>query len=437
MPTLTSGDTLSLNALAGANGVTQNSNVSLGTIKGSPSAGDNIGLSTFAVDSIDSYEGNSYTYIVEGTTETYTVGTTGEGSNFLAKNGSYSGNVTWTVPVGSKISLNTNSGLSATFDVGTMTNAPTQTILQSVETHTIRANFSDGYNDHIGSGNGYGVNKDKTVYSVDSYDGNSTALCLTTDTPIELPNGNTIELGDVEEGMILKGYSLNGLDAHDDSNYIDWNTNELNAQEVEVEVSNVVFSFASRYYNINNGEVKATAEHPFLVLEDGTYRFKRTHLLNQGDVLIKADEEVTIESIQVVDEDVEIVSLDVTNTDTYLANGFITHNKGGNSHTDFDGPTAPTTVSYSHPNLSWSGGTADSDSTGGITAFDIQVSANSDFSSPVIDETNWNASPIQLSGVIAAGTYYGRVRNKQSGLNSGWTTVGGNNSTFTVTAWPA
>ena len=59
MPTLTSGDTLSLNALAGANGVTQNSNVSLGTIKGSPSAGDNIGLSTFAVDSIDSYEGNS------------------------------------------------------------------------------------------------------------------------------------------------------------------------------------------------------------------------------------------------------------------------------------------------------------------------------------------------------------------------------------------
>ena len=41
----TSGDTLSLNALAGATGNTQNLNVSLGTIKGSPVGGDNIGLS--------------------------------------------------------------------------------------------------------------------------------------------------------------------------------------------------------------------------------------------------------------------------------------------------------------------------------------------------------------------------------------------------------
>tara|TARA_Y100000289_G_scaffold65477_1_gene79147 strand:- start:255 stop:1562 length:1308 start_codon:yes stop_codon:yes gene_type:complete len=435
MPTLSSGDTLSLNNLAGANGVTQNDNVSLGTIKGSPSAGDNIGLSTFAVDSIDSISG--YTYAVESTTETYTIGTTGGGTNFASKNGSYSGNVTWSVPVGSKISLNTNSGLSATFDVGSMTNAATQTILQSIITHTIRGNFADGYNDHIGSSDGYNVNKDKTVYSVDSYDGNSTALCLTVDTPIELPNGDIIEIGDVEEGMKLKGYSLNGLDSHDDSNYMEWNTSELNAEEKEVEVSNVVFSFASRYYNINNGEVKATSEHPFLVLENGTYRFKRTHLLNEGDILVKSNEEVSIENIEIIDEDIEIVSIDVTNTDTYLANGFITHNKGGNSHTDFDGPTAPTSVSYSHPNLSWSGGTADTDSTGGITGYDVQVDNNSDFSSPVIDETNWDATSIQLSGVLSPGTYYARVRNIQSGLRSAYQTVGGSNSSFTVTAWPA
>ena len=435
MPTLSSGDTLSLNNLAGANGVTQNDNVSLGTIKGSPSAGDNIGLSTFAVDSIDSISG--FTYAVESTTETYTIGTTGGGTNFASKNGSYSGNVTWSVPVGSKISLNTNSGLSATFDVGSMTNAATQTILQSVITHTIRGVFADGYNDHITTSNGYNVNKDKTVYSVDSYDGNSTALCLTVDTPIELPNGDIIEIGDVEEGMKLKGYSLNGLDSHDDSNYMEWNTSELNAEEKEVEVSNVVFSFASRYYNINNGEVKATSEHPFLVLENGTYRFKRTHLLNEGDILVKSNEEVSIENIEIIDEDIEIVSIDVTNTDTYLANGFITHNKGGNSHTDFDGPTAPTSVSYSHPNLSWSGGTADTDSTGGITGYDVQVDNNSDFSSPVIDETNWDATSIQLSGVLSPGTYYARVRNIQSGLRSAYQTVGGSNSSFTVTAWPA
>ena len=152
---------------------------------------------------------------------------------------------------------------------------------------------------------------------------------------------------------------------------------------------------------------------------------------------VKSNEEVSIENIEIIDEDIEIVSIDVTNTDTYLANGFITHNKGGNSHTDFDGPTAPTSVSYSHPSLSWSGGTADTDSAGGITGYDVQVDNNSDFSSPVIDETNWDATSIQLSGVLSPGTYYARVRNIQSGLRSAYQTVGGSNSSFTVTAWPA
>ena len=86
---------------------------------------------------------SGFTYAVESTTETYTIGTTGAGTNFAAKNGSYSGNVTWSVPVGSKISLNTNSGLSATFDVSSMTNAATQTILQSVITHTLEVILMD------------------------------------------------------------------------------------------------------------------------------------------------------------------------------------------------------------------------------------------------------------------------------------------------------
>jgi len=437
MPTLSSGNTLSLNALAGANGVTQGANVSLGTIKGSPQANDDIGLSTFAVNSIGTMGG--FTYAVEDTTETYTIDSSGGGTNFAANNGSYSGNVTWSIPVGSKISVNTNSGLSATFNVASMTNVATQTILQGAMTHTIRGNFADGYNDHIGSGNGYGVNKDKTVYSIDTYDGNTTGLCLTSDTPIKLADGTSIEIGEVEEGMKLQGYSLNNLDTFGDTGYMNWDTSELNQSEKEVEVENVIFSFASKYYDINDGDVKCTAEHPFLINEDGTYKFRRAHLLNQGDILVKGNgsniEEVSISSIVSIEEDVEIVSLDVSDTDTYIANGYITHNKGVNTHTDFDGPTAPTSVSYSGVNLSWSGGTADTDS-GGLSAYDIQVDNNSDFSSPVINETNWNASPMQMDGAIAVGTYYARVRNVQSGLRSPWTTVGGNNTSFTTSVWP-
>ena len=437
MPTLTAGNTLSLNALAGATGNTQNSNVSLGTIKGSPTSGDNIGLSTFAIDSVGSVSG--FTYAVESLTEQYELTFSGAGTNFNAKNGSYSPNFTWSVPAGSKISLTTNNGRFATFTVGAMTDGGAGSVLQNAIIHTIRGKFADGYNDHIGSGNGYNINKDKTVYSIDTYDGNTTGLCLTSDTPILLSDGTSIEIGEVEEGMKLKGYSLSGLDSFGESKYMEWNTSELNQVEKEVEVQNVVFSFASKYYDINDGDVKCTSEHPFLILSDGTYRFKRAHLLEVGDVLIKGNgsdiEQVVISSIDIVESDVEIVSLDVNDTDTYVANGYITHNKGTNAHTDFDGPTAPTTVSYTHPNLSWSGGTADTDSISGITGYDVQIDDNSDFSSPIIDVSNWDASSMQLAGgtFLAAGTYYARVRNVQSGLKSSWTTVGGNNTAISVT----
>ena len=172
-----SGDTLSLYNLAGATGNSL-TNISLGTIKGSPAAGNNISMSNFSIDSVDSISG--FTYAVENTNENYTLGfTTGSfGILFDSKIGNRSQNVTWSVPVGSRLSVNTNNGRIATIAVSSMTNNPTQTVLQSIVTHTVRAVFNDGFNDHA---TGYNTNKDKTVYSVDSYDGNSAALCLTID----------------------------------------------------------------------------------------------------------------------------------------------------------------------------------------------------------------------------------------------------------------
>ena len=92
---ISAGETLSLNNLAGATGFTQSSNVSLGTIKGSPQAGDNISLSSFGVDSIDSI--NGFTYAVESTSEQYVIQFTGNGTNFNNKIRPRSANYTWSV----------------------------------------------------------------------------------------------------------------------------------------------------------------------------------------------------------------------------------------------------------------------------------------------------------------------------------------------------
>ena len=415
MPTLTSGDTLSLNALAGATGNTQNSNVSLGTIRGSAVT---TGLSYYAVDSIDDVSG--FTYAVENTSETYTLGTTGGGTRFSQISGR-GANVTWGISGGDKLSVSANNGVSATIAVGNMTNAPTQTVLQPVLLHTVSATFADGFNQHAVR---YNTARTKTVYSVDSYDGNSTALCLTIDSPVTLADGTIIDAGDLNEGDLLKGFSIGGLSVDSDGTFLDWSTNSLSTTPKDVTIVNLTYSFASRYYDINNGEVTATAEHPMLVKDSvsGDYLFKEMFNLVVGDKLVKGDSsEVDITLIEIVEKTTEIVSIDVESEDTYMVNGYITHNKGGNSHTDLASPGAPTSLAYSSPFVSWVAPA--SVGTGGITAYDVQIDNNSDFSSLTYDYSEWSDLNIEVNTLLAPGTWYIRVRAIDQGLKGTFATL--------------
>lgn len=434
MPTLTSGNTLSLNNLAGATGNTQNSNVSLGTIKGSPVAGDNIGLSTFTVDSVDSVTG--YTYLVESTSDTYDLTFSGEGTNF-GKVKAHSGNFTWGVTGAGYITVSGTPTSTATLAASAMNpqSPSAQTTLLSQQTHTVSATFADGYSDHIGSGNGYNVARTKTVYSIDTYDGN-TALCLTSDSPVIKFDGSVVEAGELEEGDKLQGYSLAGLSQNSDGDFFDWNSSELGATEKEVTVVSIVYSFAQRYYSINDGEITATGEHPLLVKDSvsGLYKFKEILTIEEGDFLIKKGvngiEEVEVVSKVAINETTEIVSIDVEAEDTYLVNGYVTHNKGtSGAHSDLVASGAPTSLAYSAPSISWSAPA--SSGTTGITGYDFQIDNNSDFSSPIADVTEWSSTTAEVIvgySLSPGTTYYARVRAIDHGLKSNWT------STLTFTA---
>ena len=74
MATLSSGNTLSLNNLATA---TDNGTKSMGTIGGTSTP---ISMSAFAIDAVGSLSG--FTYVVENTSENYTLGFTNEGGRF-------------------------------------------------------------------------------------------------------------------------------------------------------------------------------------------------------------------------------------------------------------------------------------------------------------------------------------------------------------------
>jgi hypothetical protein len=399
-----SGDTLSLNDLAGARGITQSSNVSLNAINSS--AGTIVKLDDYAIDSVDSTLGG-FTYAVEATNETY------DTAGFL--------------------SIAANSDLSAVITVGSINpqGAGSQTTLLGAQSHTLNGKFHDGYNNHATR---YNTDISKTVFAVDSYDGNSVALCLTVDSPVTLSDGTIIEVGDLEEGDELRGFSIGGLGT-DESTFLDWSATSLSTTAQDVSVENLVYSFASRYYDINDGEVTATGEHPMLVKDgsDNEYRFKEMMNINTNDKLIKEEagviSEIDVTSIVAVNETTEIVSIDVETNDTYLVNGYITHNKGGNSHTDETAGSAPTSLVWTNGTLklSWTGdGTND--------VYDVQIDNNSDFSSPLVDETLWSNVFLQTttngdSFDIGTGTRYARVRQySTNGLLSNYSST----LTFTV-----
>jgi len=421
---ITAGETLSLNALGSATGQTTKS---LSAAKGNTSGP--ISLSSFGIDAVG--ELNGYTYAVENTDETYTLNFIGAGSNF-SRISSRAANFTWSVASGTTIGVTTNNGASAVFTVSDRTNTSPQTVLQNVSANTIRVVFADGFNDHA---TGYNQPKDKTVYSVDSYDGNSAALCLTSDSPILLADGQIIDAGDLEEGDVLKGYSLNGLSSDSDGTFFDWSTDSIGETPKDVTIVNLTYSFASRYYDINGGEITGTSEHPMLVKDsiDGLFRFKQLHNLLVGDKLIKQDGdsliEVDITSVDIIEKTVEIVSIDVEEEDTYLVNGYITHNKDeGNSHTDLTAPAAPgRSYSTGPATISWTAPA--STGTTGITAYDWQMATTSNFSAIYQSGNQWASTSHNVSG-FPTDTYYLRVRAYDQGLASDWSSTLTINHTF-------
>ena len=438
MATLAAGNTLSLNSLATA---CDESTKSLGTCAGSTATP--ISMSAFSIDAVSSISG--YTYVVESTAEDYTVTFSNEGGRFK-KIKDQKKNYDWTIT-----SAGTTYFTSASYDAGgagsgsititagNMTNAGSQTQLVGAQAHTLQVKFADGFNDHLGSGNKYNTAVTKTIYSVDSYDGNAAALCLVSDSPIIKADGNVVEVGDLNEGDELKGYALAGLSEDSDGDFLEWESDTIGETQKNVKVVNVTYSFSNKIYNINNGEIKGTSENPMLVKDksDGKYRFKELVRLEIGDYLIQEIRDVLTEkeitSITIDTDEIEIVSLDVEVQDTYLVNGYVTHNKGGNSHTDLTAPSAPTGLAYNSGTdvLSWNA--PSSTGTGGITAYDYQIDDNSDFSSTIATGAEVPSTSISsVSGIsgIGTGTRYLRVRAYDQGLASAWSDT----LTFTISS---
>jgi hypothetical protein len=162
MATLTSGDSLSLAALGSATGNTGFLQNSLKIISGQSGSGDNVSMSSYAIDSVNGISG--YTYVAESTSEVYTLTFGGEGSRF-SQIKARPQNFSWTKSA--NISLEASPDFTANYSFGAKNpQAPgAQTTLAAQESATVAVTFSDsGFNAHATN---YNNSWTKTIYVVD------------------------------------------------------------------------------------------------------------------------------------------------------------------------------------------------------------------------------------------------------------------------------
>lgn len=418
-----SGDTLSLSNLQGATGAAAKSlSSAAGTTTGP------IAMSEFSIGSVDSITG--YTYVKESTSETFTLGFTDAGSRFLSRVGAVSTNFSWSIDAPSEFSFQANPPYNPSVTAAAIGGGAT---LSAPSARTIGVKFSDGFNDHA---TGYNVNKTKTVYNVDDYAGAS-GLCLHLDEDILLADGTTKKAGDLLEGDILKSYYPPYVDQLTDYNFYDWQYKTPGGVLTDSVVTGVAYTFVDRWNIVttDSGSVRGNGEHPMFVwdVNEEVYKFKPLGLVQTGDKFIKVIGDNEVEEVVVLENNVqnstiEVVSIDVEEVDTYIVNGFVTHNKGSNSFAGYSISATPTisvsTVTiggetYRRLTISLNSAVVSPGSTA-ISAnysFDIQIASDSGFSTILVAPTSFSGTTYDYKSETAI---YARAKTNFAGLTTSY-----------------
>ena len=306
--------------------------VSIGGLSGGTS---NSSFTAFAIDSVTPNL-PTFTYIVESTTEAATFSFGTAGTLHGTKVGNVAANYSVTFNNGNFTVGSPTLGASPSFPI---TPASIAQSTYSEASSVISMKYEDGYNL---AATGYNSTSTKTLFAVDVYNTiNQSDFCLLFGTKITKVDGTIVNVEDLSVGDTIKAWVPAGLpdeDQDSESDQVDWRFYMLENQSgshQEVNVADIVFNFASGYYDLNNGLIKATGTHPLWVWDNEIekYRFKNVEDVLPGDLVVTYDSvtglnEIEITDIEVVIEDVEIVTLNVENADVYLANGIVSHNKG-------------------------------------------------------------------------------------------------------------
>lgn len=151
--------------------------------------------------------------------------------------------------------------------------------------------------------------------------------CTVKGTSIEMADGTTKLVEKIRLGDVLKGMKIN--DAPEDDTIVGWSTNNLNLIETEVIVRGIQPFYATGVHNFNNGLIETSESHAHFIKRGDAWSFIQSKNIQVGDFLVDKDgtsiEIVSIDVLQGEDRKV-VYDINVETTDTYIANGLVTHN---------------------------------------------------------------------------------------------------------------
>ena len=151
--------------------------------------------------------------------------------------------------------------------------------------------------------------------------------CLLGDTVVEMADGTTKLLMDLAVNDTVKSVSIEGL-SEDEFAYINWSSENLVYNFNTAKVRAIMPIKKDKVYSINNGLLTASIDHVHLRKQNETWNFCKTQDLLAGDIFLNQNnEEVLITLIEEINQATTVWRLDVENTDLFIANGIITHNK--------------------------------------------------------------------------------------------------------------
>jgi len=158
-------------------------------------------------------------------------------------------------------------------------------------------------------------------YALSEFYAYSYNSCLVVGTNINMADGTTKFVEDLEEGDELLSAELPGLGKV----YNDYRIYDLDKVKiVSTKVKQVVFDFSNRYYHIND-KLKGT-RHPTMVFRNDYYEWWQMSDLLVNDKLLTTDLSLDeVISMEEVWEEVETVGIKVDKYHTYFAEGYLVH----------------------------------------------------------------------------------------------------------------